>query len=254
MNDVTLTALIVDDEPLARQMMRMQLGKCQYPVNVTEAASATLAKEWLAQNECDVIFLDIHMPDINGLEFAQQQQTFNQSAKKPIIIFVTADSNHALQAFDLAAFDYLTKPVSLDRLEKALGRVMEQIALQHDLKTPNPQDVPSITIESHQQISRIPLADILYFHADSKYTHITTRAQSYLLEESLNSLEQRFAAHVIRVHRGYLVITTAIEKLIREVSTDSEQDCWFIKLHHTSTLIPVSRRQLAAVKKLLQNT
>ncbi|MGL4668822.1 MAG: LytR/AlgR family response regulator transcription factor [Saezia sp.] len=253
MTDTPLTALIVDDEPLARQLMRMQLGKCQQPVRVAEAPSAALAKDWLEKNECDVIFLDIHMPDINGLEFAQQQQSIPRD-KNPTIIFVTADSSHALQAFDLAALDYLTKPVSLDRLEKALKRVIDQsqssAALDHNKKAT--QNLPFITVESLQQISRIPLNQILYFHADNKYTHIVTPTQSYISEESLNALEQRFDQHVTRIHRSYLVVTSAIEKLMRSSDSDSEQDCWFVKLHHTNVQLPISRRQLVAVKKLLQ--
>lgn len=253
MNNTSLTALIVDDEPLARQLMRMQLSKCCPSINVAEAASAALAIKWLEQNACDVIFLDIHMPDINGLEFAQKLQHSTSTSTSTVIIFVTADSNHALQAFDLAALDYLTKPVSPERLEKALNRVIDQIKRQQQ-PLADEKNEPFIMVESHQQISRIPLSHILYFHADNKYTRITTSTQTYLSEESLNTLEERFEQHVIRIHRAYLVVVGAIEKLVKKNGTDSEQDSWFVKLYHSRELLPISRRQLSAVKKLLQGT
>lgn len=252
MSNCTLTALIVDDEPLARQLMRMQLAKCEINVKVTEAASAMLAKQWLEKNECDVIFLDIHMPDINGLEFAKtQQKTANKQS--PALIFVTADSTHALKAFDLAALDYLTKPVTLERLEKTLQRIYNlntRAALE--IESAN-QDRPFITIESHQHITRIPLDEVLYFHADNKYTHIITKSQSYFSEDSLNSLEERFTSFVTRVHRSYLVVNKAIDKLVKNTPLESEQENWCVKLHHVEILIPISRRQQPIVRKLLQD-
>ena len=251
-----LKILIVDDEPLARHWLRMQLHKCELPIEVSEAASAALAHEWLCAHECHLILLDIHMPGVNGLEFAEQCQKTSpaQTMHPPAVIFVTADSSHALQAFELAAFDYLTKPVSVERLKQALQRVSERTHFNTQQTTSaTEQSEPSLTIDGVQHISRVALSKILYFQADSKYVKVVTDAEDYLIENSLNALEEQFKDHVIRAHRAYLVPRHAIEKLIRVPAENNTQEMWAIKIHGSQTLIPVSRRQLGPVKELLHN-
>lgn len=247
-----LNILIVDDEPLARHWLRMQLGKCHLPVTIAEAASAALATQWLQQNECHVILLDIHMPGTNGLEFAKQCQSLHPGTA---VIFVTADSSHALQAFDLAAFDYLTKPVSVERLEQALQRVYERVRLQQQAVTePSPVEEPVLVIAGYQHISRIPLSSVLYFQADSKYVKVVTQNDNYLIENSLQTLEDQFAELVIRVHRAYLVPKHAIEGLVRLAADETSPEGWGIKVRGLNACIPVSRRQLSQVKTLLHQT
>lgn len=242
-----LKVLVVDDEPLARHWLRMQLGKCTIPIEASEAPSAALAKVWLENHECDAILLDIHMPGLNGLDFAKYCQTLNP---KPAIIFVTADSSHALQAFELAASDYLTKPVSLERLEQALHRIDTHVQLQKTTAFKPLLEEPKVLIDSTQLISQLPLSQILYFQAENKYVNVITARENYLIETSLNALEKQFQEHVIRIHRSYLVPKHAIAQLVR--NTEEAPDSWMIQIRGLDKTIAVSRRQLPQVKEVLR--
>lgn len=240
-----LKVLVVDDEPLARHWLGVLLEQMPMQITFVGLASAQQAANWLEKNSCHVILLDIHMPGVDGLEFARQcQQTIPSAA----IIFVTADSSHALEAFDLHAFDYLTKPVTLARLEQALLKASERIGLLPQQHTPNQLDKIDITVEMHQQILRIPLHDILYFRSDSKYTAIVTVDKEYLSEESLNMLEERLGEYVLRTHRSYLAPKHQIQALTQKPETES----WEIELKNYAEKIPVSRRQLASIKAYLR--
>lgn len=252
----TLKILIIDDEPLARHWLRMQLNKTRYTITLAEAASAALALQWLEKNTCHVILLDIHMPETDGIQFTRQLQAkaANQHIT-PAIIFVTADSSYALQAFELAAFDYLTKPVSVERLEEALARVINRgqlISSKEELTAHAKQ--PYITVETHAEVLRIPIQQILYFYSESKCIKVVTTDKSYLIDQSLNTLETQFQDYVIRIHRSFLVVKQAIEKLLRNDNTHIEIDAsWAVKLRGSNQLLPISRRQLTPVKELLQN-
>lgn len=239
-----LHVLIVDDEPLARHWLRVLLGKMPMSLEVAEAASAALATQWLQQNTCHVILLDIHMPGTDGLTFAKECQELSPDVA---IIFVTADSSHALQAFELHAFDYLTKPVSEERLEQALNKVCARLPLMAS-QNATPKEEPLITIENQQSIVKIPLSTILCFHSDSKYTEVITKEKTHLTETSLNHLESQLEGYVVRTHRSYLVPLHAIEGLAQKINSDA----WELTLQETEQKIPVSRRQLPIVKDALK--
>ena len=116
---MALKVLIVDDEALARSRLRTLLGDCTDPRAevVGEAANAVQAMELIPRTGCDLVLLDIHMPGVDGIALAA---TLRELAAPPAIVFVTAHAEHAVQAFELEAVDYLTKPVRLERLQQAL--------------------------------------------------------------------------------------------------------------------------------------
>ena len=240
-----LHVLVVDDEPLARHWLRVQLGKMPLSIEMAEAASAALATQWLEKNCCHVILLDIHMPGTDGLAFAKQCQ---QICPEVAIIFVTADSSHALEAFELHAFDYLTKPVTEERLEQALRKVCARLPLITEAQGGALRDEPMVTVENQQGIVKVPVSSILCFHSDSKYTEVITKEKIYLIETSLNSLESQLKDYVIRVHRSYLIPTHAIEALTQKTGADA----WELVLRDMAVRIPVSRRQLPLVKEALK--
>ena len=141
---MTLTVLIVDDEALARSRLRTLLGDCKTPgVRVGgEAGNATEAVELLrrqsAEHPIDVALLDIHMPGADGLALAQTIRTL---ANPPAVVFVTAHAEHAVQAFELEAVDYLTKPVRLERLQVALQKAERLIETTRGLQPEVPEEV-----------------------------------------------------------------------------------------------------------------
>jgi len=244
---MTLRILIVDDEALARARLRTLLGDCKAPAAqvVAEAANAQQACAALASQTVDLLLLDIHMPGMDGLQLAQQLQA---QPRPPAVVFVTAHAGHALQAFDLAAADYLTKPVRLERLQQALQKVER---LLQAAPAPEPdlmQDV--LVIHDRGRTERVPLASVLYLKAELKYITVRTASRSYVLDGSLSELEARHASVFIRVHRNALVSRRALRALEKHFDPE-EGEGWAVRLQGLDEVLMVSRRQLAAVREAM---
>lgn len=242
-----LRVFIVDDETLARSRLRTLLSDCQEPICqlVGEAADAIQAIETLTRVEADVVLLDIHMPGANGLKLAGMLRSL---PKPPALIFVTAHAGHAVTAFELEAVDYLTKPVRAERLQKSLQRV-ERIT--HEFMEQNTGFVPDhVLITDRGALIRVPLPEILFFKAELKYITVRTLTDSYLLETSLSELEAQFSARFLRIHRNTLVAKPSIRALEKGRDPD-EGEVWVIRVEGLDELLPVSRRQLGAVREAL---
>jgi two-component system, LytTR family, response regulator AlgR len=256
-----LTALIVDDEELARKRMRTLLGDCKQPACSVagEAADAMQALSVLRTTACDVVLLDIHMPGADGMQLARELRSLRPELG---IIFVTAHAEHAVAAFDLDVVDYLTKPVRLDRLEKALNKALhkkELLTLAYKgLETDLMQE--TVLIQDRGRAERVPLSAVLYFKAELKYVTVRTAQKSYILDGALNELEARYGAQFLRVHRNALVAKRAMRALERHVERAADRDPeegeaggadiegWAVRLHGVDEALLVSRRQLAAVR------
>ena len=244
---MTLQVLVVDDEPLARSRLRTLLGDCTAPSARVggEAANATQAMELLRRNPFDAILLDIRMPGADGLALAKAMRML---ANPPAIIFVTAHAEHAVEAFELEAADYLTKPVRLERLQMALLKV-ERSGIA--LRGIQPQaQLEALVIQDRGRTERVPLTEVLYFKAELKYVTVRTAARSYILDASLSELEDRYAAQFMRVHRNALVARNALRAL--EKHDDPEEgEVWAVRLNGIEERLSVSRRQLSAVRDAL---
>ena len=244
---MTLQVLVVDDEPLARSRLRTLLADCTAPSARVggEAANATQAMELLRRNPFDAILLDIRMPGADGLALAQAMRML---ANPPAIIFVTAHAEHAVEAFELEAADYLTKPVRLERLQMALLKVERSSIALRGIQ-PEAQ-LEALVIQDRGRTERVPLAEVLYFKAELKYVTVRTAARSYILDASLSELEDRYAAQFMRVHRNALVARNALRAL--EKHDDPEEgEVWAVRLNGIEELLSVSRRQLSAVRDAL---
>lgn len=243
-----IKVLVVDDESLARQRLCSLLADCTEPAAtvVGEAANAVQAVAFLQHHEVDAVLLDIHMPGMDGLALAKTLQTL----PRPVaVVFVTAYAEHALEAFELDALDYLTKPVRLERLQSALQKIE---CLTHINKGPEAdlsQDF--LVIQERGRTERVPLAQVLYLKAELKYITVRTASRSYILEGSLSELENRHASRFLRIHRNALVARRAVRALEKHHDPE-EGEGWAVRLDGIDEVLFVSRRQLAAVRALVR--
>jgi len=244
---MTLQALIVDDEALARSRLRTLLGDCTSPAvrMAGEAANATQAVELLRKQSFDVALLDIHMPGADGLTLARTLQTLPQP---PAIVFVTAHAEHAVQAFEIEAVDYLTKPVRLERLQQALQKV-ERLA-QSGKGAGADLVEECLLIQERGRTERVPLAEVLYLKAELKYITVRTAAKSYILDGSLSELEEKYPAQFMRIHRNALVARRAVRALEKHYDPE-EGEGWAVRLNGIEEVLSVSRRQLSAVREAI---
>ena len=242
-----LRVLIVDDERLARARLRRLLGDCRTPEALAsgEADSAAQAVTLASAQPFDVALLDIHMPGADGLQLAAALQGLPQP---PLVVFVTAHAEHAVQAFELEAVDYLTKPVRLERLQAALQKVERQLQLRSARSADSVAQ--ALVISERGRTLRVPLGEVLYLKAELKYLTVRTAEASYVLDGSLNQIEERFAGRFLRIHRNALVARNAMRALVRHCDAD-EGDGWAVRLAGLDELLVVSRRQVASVREAL---
>lgn len=241
-----LKALIVDDEPLARSELRYLLEKTSAVRVVGEASNAEEAYELIASIDYDVVFLDVRMPGLSGTELARR---INELQKRPAIVFVSAYSEHALEAFEVEADDYLVKPVSEDRLKKTISK-LEKRAQKGELAKDSTTGISDIIFVDYQD-KKIPvkIKDILYFEALDDYSRLHTNNRSYLLRVTLKDLEEKLEAHgFLRVHRKYLVNMSCIKEIIQ-----LSRNAMILRLNDDrQTEIRVSRRKIPQLRKLFQ--
>lgn len=243
-----LKVILADDEALARARLAdllMDLAE-EFSVEiVAQAGNGVLALERAADTPADVILLDIQMPGMNGLEAARHIAGLPHP---PAIIFVTAFDEHALQAFELRAVDYLLKPVRLARLREALSRIRPMAV--DDAAALAPRRTHFSLLE-RGRIWRVPVAEVLYLRAELRYVTARTREREYLLDESLVKLEEEFGDDFLRIHRNCLVARAHLEGFQR-VADDGEGR-WLALLKDWSEKLPVSRRQMHVVREFVKS-
>ncbi len=233
-----LKALVVDDEAPARSELRYLLGEAGGVEVVGEAGNAIEAMQLIKAIPYDVIFLDINMPGLTGVQLAE---ALSAHPRPPAIIFVTAHSEHAVKAFEVRATDYLVKPVELERLEAAIARLVP-------VSEQAPARVDRILVEKVGKKLLIPVEEILYLMAKDDYSYLHTAADRYLSTMSLASLEQKLEpVGFFRIHRRYLVNLSCVKEVVPMYGgtlllTIADQ---------AGTQIPVSRRRVPSLKKAL---
>ena len=253
-----LNVLIVDDEHLARNRLRTLLADGTQPRAMVggEAQNALEALAQLEQVQFDAILLDIHMPGGDGLALARSLKSLPYfQTNPPAIVFITAHAEHAVEAFELTATDYLTKPVRLERLQHSLQKIEH---FRQSIRRLEPENTSLLggdvlVIQDRGVTERLPLAEVLYLKAELKYISVRTALKTHILEGSLSELEARYPAHFLRIHRNALVATHAIRALEKHFDPD-EGDGWAVRLSGIDDLLMVSRRQLAAVKEVISKS
>lgn len=247
--------LIADDEELARLRLRTLVNDLALVAPalaaevVAEAGDAAAALAVLRDKPIDAVLLDIRMPGEGGLQLAARLQ---QMRDPPAIIFVTAHAEYALQAFELEAVDYLTKPVRKERLLVALQRVHQRLHPSPRAVAEPADGAAALVVSDRGRTLRIPLAEVLYLKAEQKYVTLRTADHSHVLDDALTELEHRLhdlGGDFLRVHRNALVARRAIRAL--ELHSD-EGDGWAVRVAPLDEWLAVSRRQVAAVRAALE--
>jgi len=243
--------LIVDDEAPARERLRRLLSELADCRVCAEAANGHEALQAAARSEPDVVLLDVRMPGMDGLEAARHLAELEQP---PAVIFSTAYAEHALEAFDAQAVDYLLKPIRGERLARALQNCRRLTRAQARARSDRllagaGGGVPRthICARVRGNLELVPLTQVRYFRADQKYVAVGHGDGEVLIEEPLKDLETEFAGRFLRVHRSALVAVGYLEGLEK----DAEGRCR-VRLAGTAERLEVSRRHLSAVRALLK--
>ncbi len=249
MSKAPLRILIVDDEAPARARLKDLLADCSadLPLEIVgEAATARDAVDLLATSPVDVMLLDIRMPEMDGIEFAQHLQKLPEP---PAIIFTTAYDGYAIRAFEVHAIDYLLKPIRSARLTDALTRAQSARAPAAAALRELSRGTPAF-LSAHERgrIHLIPVEDVIYLKAELKYVTVRTAQREYLIEDALGRLEQELGDKFVRVHRNCLVAQTAIRGFERS-SAEGEGN-WLVLLEGCDEKLAVSRRQQHIVREL----
>ena len=232
-----LIALVVDDEAPARSELRYLLEQDERIAGVRVAASGTDALRVLENEPVDVVFSDISMPGLDGMELARVLARF---AHRPAVVFVTAHDQHAVDAFAISAVDYVMKPVRPERLAEAVRRVVRAVA-----PAPESRDEDeTIPVELGGITRFVSRRDIRYVQAHGDYVRLHTDTGSHLVRIPLNTLEERWAAAgFVRIHRSTLVSL----KHVTQVRMDHGK----ASVRVGDTDLPVSRRHMRELRQQL---
>ncbi|MDQ0708208.1 DNA-binding LytR/AlgR family response regulator [Arthrobacter woluwensis] len=229
-----LTVLVVDDELPAIEELAFLLGKDARVGDIHRAESGEQALKEVETTAFDAVFLDIHMPGLSGLQLAR---AINARPSPPAVVFVTADEDCALEAFELAAIDYLLKPMRPERLARSVSRISELAG-----ETPRAQEM--IPVELGGVTRMIRRDEVLYVQAQGDYARLHTSEASYLVRVPLSELEQQWGtAGFLRIHRSYLVALGHVSSLKLGTASPS--------VTVAGAELPISRRLLPAVRNAL---
>jgi two-component system LytT family response regulator len=250
--DMRLKTLIVDDEPVARKVLREELELIPGVEVVGEADNGATALEKIARQQPDLVLLDLQMPALGGLDVVRN---LKRGTHMPAIVMVTAYDQYALQAFEAGAIDYLLKPVGQTRLAEAVERARRLTAREAAERIGQLQEIaePQSAPRSRRIVGRVgeeyyllPAEDIYAFQADGDLVWILTAKKKYLATQTLKALEERLRSTSFRrIHRNALVNVDHVRKM----SALSSQR-WLITLSNDQEFI-ASKRQAQSVRQLL---
>jgi len=209
-----IKCMLVDDEPLAMEVITAYLGKITGFEIVAKCKNALEAFEILQKETIDLIFLDINMPQLSGIEFVKTLKN------PPKIIFTTAYRDYALEGYELNAVDYLLKPISFGRFMKAIDKVQRKVEEQNINEPINISAEPFLYVKMDKRVLKIYLDDIRYIESQKDYVKIVTIEKEVITKQKISYLEERLSSgQFVRVHRSYLV---AINKITAFSSTNVE--------------------------------
>ncbi len=228
-----INCIIIDDEPLARRGLKEYIADVDFLSIIGEFDNPLRASEKMSSGECELLFLDIQMPKITGLEF------FKTLLSPPPVIFTTAYPQYALDGFEVNALDYLVKPISFDRFLKAAMKAREF----YEIRETNQQEDSSSAyffIKADNKLVKISFEEILYIEALQNYVNIYTLGKKYMTYLTFKAVEEYLPAEkFIKVHKSYIVSVSRIDSIEGNDIKIGEQH------------IPISRNQKDEVMEKL---
>jgi DNA-binding LytR/AlgR family response regulator len=203
--NTVINCLVVDDEPIAREGMMEYIGQISYLNLVAQCKSAAEAAGLLQKHKIDLIFLDIQMPKLTGIEFVKAL------AEPPLIIFTTAYSEYALEGFELDVVDYLLKPISFARFLKSAEKAQSYLNAKNK-EVSITQDF--FFIKCNGKIEKIMMADVIFIEAMSNYVIIHTKQKKYISYLTFSGIEEQLPTDLfVRIHKSYIVAISAIQTI-----------------------------------------
>lgn len=208
-----MNVIIVDDEPLALDVLETYIDKVPELKIIGKCTNALEANELIRKEDIDLLFLDIQMPQITGIDFLKSL------SNPPMVIFTTAYSNYALEGFELNALDYLLKPISLDRFMKAVNKALEQYELTHGEASGGAGSSASsedfFFVKADKKLVKVRYNDILYIEGLKDYVIIRLKEGRVITLQTMKSLEAKLPSKLFkRIHRSYIVGLDKINALV----------------------------------------
>ncbi|MEO8887287.1 MAG: response regulator [Mucilaginibacter sp.] len=243
-------ALIIDDEPLARMVVQEYIQQFSSQIEVLQECNDGFeGLKAIQQHQPDIIFLDVQMPKINGFEMLELVD------KQPAVIFTTAFDEYAIKAFEAHAVDYLLKPFSKERFNKAIEKFLAQVdtttpkqteQLLETAATQSPAQHERIVVKTGTKVKIIPVADVQYLQADDDYVSVFTQEGSYLKNKTMSFFEQTLdPRQFVRVHRSYMVSVPEITRI------DPYEKDSHLAILKSGAKIPVSKTGYVKLKQVL---
>lgn len=233
----SINCIIVDDEPMAREILQRHLQKIDLVTIVKTCKNATEAFNAVSSQQIDLIFLDINMPEISGLSFAK---SINKKIK---IIFTTAYREYAVDGFDLQAVDYLLKPISFERLAQAIDKFeSNRSTIKNELTVKTEEKNDFIFVRSDRKKVKINFDEIKYIESLSDYIKIHLNDKTIITRETISNIEVKLPKHqFLRIHRSYIISISKIESFTNE----------FVEIDNKA--LPISRSYKTSVLNKLEN-
>lgn len=217
-NTHNISCIIVDDEAIAREIIETHLSKFRAVTIVASCSNAIEAFNCISKHDIDLVFLDINMPQISGISFAK---SINSNIK---VIFTTAYRDYAVEGFELKAVDYLLKPISFERLEKALHNYFEIYGENSQKTTTNIEVSNFMFVRSERKMLKIDYNTIIYIESYSDYLKIHLKNKTIITRETISAIEAKLPKQdFIRIHRSYIIAIARIQSFTNEHITINNQ-------------------------------
>lgn len=207
---MSIKCIIVDDEPLAVEILEAYVEKLPYIQLVGTFNSSLTALQYLKGNRVDLVLLDIQMPELTGFQLVSVLDN------PPLVIFITAYDQYAIKSYELEAVDYLLKPVGLDRFIKAIDKVQKRLEghlpVESQPNEANQHREPFLFIKSEYRIQRIEKSEILYIEGMKNYLRVVTRTEKFMTLQSFKNIQEFLPEpHFVRVHKSFIVALDKID-------------------------------------------
>ncbi|MFN8354286.1 MAG: LytTR family DNA-binding domain-containing protein [Spirosomataceae bacterium] len=235
---MTIKCIAVDDEPLALDLLEDNIKQVPFLQLVKSCRNAFEAIEVLQTEKIDLVFLDIQMPGLTGTQFVQSMPEHN----KPMVIFITAYEEYAVEGFNLDVVDYLLKPVSFERFLKAANKAQEFLRFRHQEASSTVPSHEFLFVNADYSLVKIRLADVTYVEGLKDYVkiHLTTSTRPVITRLTMKTMEEKLPAdQFIRVHKSFIVSLDKIESIRN------------LKIKIGSAQIPVSEHYSEAFFKVI---